>query len=129
VVVNVPAHPWLRSAADEHLGHRCRYTRSMLRRELAAAGLEPVLMSHVFSWLVVPMWAKRRSNRTDRAALGLNQQGFLFDLVAMTLTFAERLLLGRVALPVGTSVLCVAVRSGSSTRDTRAPRSARALRN
>jgi dolichyl-phosphate beta-glucosyltransferase len=117
VVINVPAHPCLRSAADDLLGHRCRYTRSMLRRELAAAGLEPVLMSHVFSWLVLPMWSKRRSNRTDRAALGLDQQGFFFDLVAMTLTFAERLLLGRVALPIGTSVLAVAVRSGRSPHE------------
>jgi SAM-dependent methyltransferase len=115
VVVNVPAHPWLQSAADDALGHRCRYTRSMLRRELAAAGFEPVLLSHVFSWLVLPMWLKRRSNRTDDAALGLDQRGFLFDLAAMTLTFLERRLVGRVSLPAGTSVLAVAVRSGDST--------------
>jgi hypothetical protein len=63
------------------------------------------------------MWWTRRSNRTDAAALGLQQQGFLFDLAAMTLTFLERIVLGRIALPVGTSVLAVAVRSGSSTRE------------
>jgi SAM-dependent methyltransferase len=112
VVVNVPAHQWLWSAADEQLGHQRRYSRAMLEEQLASAGLEPVLMSHVFSWLVLPVWLKRRASSSGQAELGLDQKGFVIDLAAMTLTLAERVLLGRVSLPIGTSVLAVAVRSG-----------------
>jgi SAM-dependent methyltransferase len=108
VVVNVPAHSWLWSAADEELGHVKRYTRPMLRKELAAAGLDPVLITHVFSYLVPPVWLKRKVVSTDNAELGLDQQSGLIDRAAMVLTLLERQLLGRIPLPFGTSVLCIA---------------------
>jgi SAM-dependent methyltransferase len=113
VVVNVPAHRWLWSAADEQLGHQRRYTRATLRSDLEAAGLEPVLISHVFSWLVAPVWLKRRAAGKQQAELGLDQRGFVIDLVAMTLTLIERVLLGRLPLPFGTSVVAVARRRRS----------------
>jgi dolichyl-phosphate beta-glucosyltransferase len=117
VVVNVPAHRWLWSAADEALGHVRRYTRPDLRAELAAAGLEPVLLSHVFSWLVPPVWLTRRVVSTDEPELGLERTSAVIDGAAMALTFAERMLLDRVALPFGTSLLCVATRpDGVATR-------------
>lgn len=108
LVVNVPAHQWLWSAADEQLGHVRRYSRRSLRAELQAAGLRPVLLGHVFSWLVPPVWLKRKVVSADSAELGLDQTSTVIDGAAMALTFAERLLLGRVASPIGTSVLCVA---------------------
>ena len=109
VVVNVPAHQWLWSAADEELGHIKRYTRPLLRRELAAAGLRPMLITHVFSYLVPPVWLTRKVVSGDSAELGLDQQSGLIDRAAMVLTLIERQLLGRIPLPFGTSVLCVAV--------------------
>ena len=110
LVVNVPAHQWLWSAADVHLGHHRRYDRRLLRRQLADAGFEPVLLSHVFSWLVPPVWVERRMRRADADSppLGLDRSSFLIDRAAMVLTTVERLLLGRVTLPFGTSLLCVA---------------------
>ena len=60
LVVTVPAHPRLWSAADEVLGHKRRYTRALLRAQLANTGFEPRFVSHVFSWLVLPVWLKRR---------------------------------------------------------------------
>ena len=60
LVVNVPAHPWLWSSADEFLGHVRRYTRRGLRTEIEAAGFRTRLVTHVFSWLVPPVWATRR---------------------------------------------------------------------
>jgi SAM-dependent methyltransferase len=110
LVVNVPAHRWLWSAADESLGHIRRYTRSSLRSELDAAGLEPVLVSHVFSWLVLPVWVTRRMAAGGGAELGLDRTSFVVDRAAMVLTALERALLGRVSTPLGTSVLCVARR-------------------
>jgi SAM-dependent methyltransferase len=110
VIVNVPAHQWLWSASDEVLGHRRRYTRSMLGQQLAAGGLEPVISTHVFSWLVLAVFIKRRVASND-AELGLDQTSPLIDFAAMVLTRLEGSLVGRVSLPAGTSVLCVARRT------------------
>jgi SAM-dependent methyltransferase len=114
VVVNVPAHQWLWSAADESLGHVRRYDRRLLRAQLTAAGLEPVFDTHVFSWLVAPVWPTRRLSRGDGAELGLDRTSLLVDRAAMVLTALERELIGRVRLPLGTSLLCVARRRGSA---------------
>ena len=46
LVVTVPAHGWLGSGADELLRHVRRYTRSVLRRQLAAAGFRPGTLPH-----------------------------------------------------------------------------------
>jgi SAM-dependent methyltransferase len=110
LVVNVPAHQWLWSSADVHLGHHRRYSRRLLRSQLRAAGFEPVLLSHVFAWLVPPVWFERRLRRADADAppLALDRSSFLIDRAALLLTTLERQLLGRVSLPFGTSLLCVA---------------------
>jgi dolichyl-phosphate beta-glucosyltransferase len=113
LVVTVPAHRWLWSAADVQLGHVRRYQRRTLRAELAAAGFEPVLLTHVFSWLVGPVLLQRRLLSGGRAELGLDRRSATIDAASMVLTFAERKLLGRVALPLGTSILCVARPAGS----------------
>jgi SAM-dependent methyltransferase len=113
VIINVPAHEWLWSASDEVLGHRRRYSRAMLRAQLAAARLEPVVSTHVFSWLVLPVFIKRRVASHD-AELGLDQTSALIDLAAMVLTRFERSVVGRASLPLGTSVLCVARPTASS---------------
>jgi len=104
----VPAHEWLWSDADEFLGHVRRYTRRALRAELAAAGFEPHVLTHVFSWLVPPVWVKRRATKSHGPELGLDHTSPLIDRVAMALTLVERQLVGRVTVPVGTSILCVA---------------------
>jgi dolichyl-phosphate beta-glucosyltransferase len=108
VVINVPAHEWLWSDADQFLGHVRRYTRGGLCAELGAAGFEPRVLTHVFSWLVPPVWVKRRATKSGGPVLGLDQTSPLIDRVAMALTFVERQLVGRVTVPVGTSILCVA---------------------
>ncbi|HSO95255.1 MAG TPA: glycosyltransferase [Acidimicrobiia bacterium] len=108
VVINVPAHEWLWSDADEFLGHVRRYTRRALHSELVVAGLEPRLVTHVFSWLVPPVWVKRRASKSAGPELGLDQTSPLIDRVAMVLTLVERQLVGRVTVPVGTSILAVA---------------------
>ncbi len=112
VVVNVPAHRWLWSAADEELGHLRRYTRRSLRSDLEAAGLRPLLLGHVFSWLVPPTWVARRVVHRDRPELGLDRVSPGLELASSVLTWVERQLLGRASLPVGTSVLAVAVTVG-----------------
>lgn len=107
VVVTVPAHPWLWSATDDALGHRCRFRRRHLEELLVDAGFEVVLSTHVFSWLVVPVWIERQVLARGRPALGLERSGPLIDRVALVLTAVERLTIGRLRLPVGSSLLAV----------------------
>ncbi len=116
LVITVPAHQWLWSSADVYLGHFRRYNRRLLKRSLAAAGFEPVLLGHVFSWLVPPVWIERRLRHPQKPALGLDRASFLIDRAALVLTAIERLLLGRTSLPVGTSVLCVARAAATEER-------------
>jgi SAM-dependent methyltransferase len=113
LVVNVPAHRWLWSEADTQLGHHRRYTRRTLRDDLGAAGLQPILLTHVFCWLVPPVWVVRRLRRPSTPELGLDRTSLLVDRAAIVLTTLERLLVGRIGLPLGTSVLCVAERGPS----------------
>ncbi len=119
LVVNVPAHGWLWSAADEVLGHHRRYDRRGLRHELDEAGFEPEVITHVFSWLVAPVWLRRRfrsaragggsdGDGARRAQLGLDATSPLLDRTALVLTAIERQLVGRISLPLGTSILAVA---------------------
>jgi SAM-dependent methyltransferase len=108
LIVNVPAYGWLWTEADDFLGHARRYTRSLLRSHLVAAGFEIRLLTHVFSWLVAPMWWKRNSGGATQPELGLDQASPTINRLAMALTLVERELLGRVTVPFGTSILGVA---------------------
>jgi SAM-dependent methyltransferase len=115
-VVTVPAHPRLWSPADDVLGHQRRYTRRSLRAELEAAGLRVEYVGHVFSWLVLPVWFRRRVARPESPELGLDASSGAIDAAALVLTAVERAVLRFVSLPIGTSVLAVARRAESSTR-------------
>jgi SAM-dependent methyltransferase len=108
VVINVPAHEWLWSDADVFLGHVRRYTRPALRKLVANAGFSPRILTHVFSWLVVPVWLTRRARGRKGPELGLDRTSRLIDGAAGALTLIERTLVGRVSVPFGTSLLCVA---------------------
>jgi dolichyl-phosphate beta-glucosyltransferase len=112
LVVTVPAHQWLWSGADEMLGHVRRYNRPLLRGQLERSGFRPVVLTHVFSWLVVPVWLRRRTARNAAEQLGLQDQSPLIERAALFLTRAERAVVRRVSLPVGTSILCLAVKAG-----------------
>ena len=110
LVVTVPAHRWLWSDADELLGHVRRYTRSLLRAHLAEAGFRPVHLSHVFAWLVGPVWLRRRLSTAREAQLGLDVQAPLLDPLAVVLTRLETAVTRVLPLPFGTSIICVAVK-------------------
>lgn len=111
LVVMVPAHPWLWSSYDEELGHRRRYTRRALRADLRAAGFAPAYLTHVFSWLVLPAWLTRRARRAPSVEAQLATASVAVDRASLLLTWMERQLIGRVSVPVGTSILCVAVKA------------------
>jgi dolichyl-phosphate beta-glucosyltransferase len=127
LVVTVPAHEALWSGADELLGHVRRYNRTLLREHLAAAGFAVERSTHIFSWLVLPVWLQRRLVSDRERQLGLDQRSPLIDAAALVLSRAERAVTSVVSLPVGTSILCVARKASSSTVNRRraAPAAAR----
>jgi dolichyl-phosphate beta-glucosyltransferase len=108
LIVTVPAHPRLWSAADVALGHARRYTRTSLRHDVERAGLEVLQITHVFSWLLAPVWVKRRLRPGSEAQLGLETGSPLLTRAALVLTTLEQRLIRHINLPVGTSLLCVA---------------------
>jgi len=64
-------------------------------------------MSHVFSWLVAPVWVQRRTTRDPQRQLGLDTTSPVIDRAAMVLTAVERSVVRHVPLPFGTSILAV----------------------
>jgi len=111
LIVTVPAHAWLWSGADDLLGHVKRYTRSMARREVTDAGFDVRFCSHVFSWLVPPMWALRRLSSDPDRQLGLGANSPLIEKVSSALTSAEQRVYRQVSLPIGSSIALVAVKA------------------
>jgi len=71
-LVFVPAHAWLMSEMDRHLGHFQRYTRSNLIEKFETAGFK-VCFSAYFDLLgILPWWLKYRllgSTRMEPAAV------------------------------------------------------------
>jgi 2-polyprenyl-3-methyl-5-hydroxy-6-metoxy-1,4-benzoquinol methylase len=108
LVVTVPAHGWLWSRADEFLGHHRRYTRRMLTEHLRDAGFGVCHMTHVFSWLVVPVAIQRRLARRIDTQLGVSTKSNLVARIARWLTAVERTIVRRGSLPLGTSIVAVA---------------------
>lgn len=111
VVVSAPAHMWLWSATDVALGHHRRYTRRLLHTQVVAAGLEPLWISHAFCWCAAPVWLARKACRGAEADLGISEASPALNRLADLLNRAERSVLGRTTVPIGTSVLAVARRA------------------
>lgn len=114
LVVNVPAHQWLWSGADDQLGHVRRYTRPLLREQVQDAGFQVLWMSHVFSWLVAPVWVRRHLTSDPQRQLGLDADSPALQRLAMLLTTLERRVVPHVSLPLGTSILAVMSKTGGA---------------
>jgi dolichyl-phosphate beta-glucosyltransferase len=108
LVVNVPAHPRLWCSADEVVGHARRYTRKALREDLERGGCEVLWVSHVFSWLALPMWFQRRA-RPAKEPHGVGTP--FIDALSMLLTRIEWFIVSHRTLPIGASVLCIGARA------------------
>lgn len=101
-LITVPAYRWLWSAHDEFLHHKRRYTAPELRAKARAAGLEVALLSY-FNTLLFPLAvASRVLGVEGRSVPAAPVNGALRALFS-----AERLLVGRLALPYGVSLVTV----------------------
>jgi SAM-dependent methyltransferase len=110
VAVTVPALPWLWSAFDDAVGHHRRYRAADLEASCRRAGLAPSDITYFFSWLVLPAWLLRRTDRleADRPRAGV--LGWVVERCTGLLARAERAWLRRRTLPVGTSLWVLSAR-------------------
>ncbi len=114
IIVTVPQHPWLWSAADDYGRHVRRYTRNELVRKLQRAGFTPVRTTSFVS-LLLPLLAVSRLLRRSsdepydpeteyRAAARVDR------LLEHVLTVERTLIRRGVGFPAGGSLLTVARR-------------------
>ncbi len=112
LVITDSAFAWLRSAHDEAVHGRRRYTRDELTERVRAAGFTPLFASYTYC-LVFPAVAAFRLARRWRGG-GRQEGSDVFPLprvltgVLLAVQAVERALLSLTPLPFGSSVLCVA---------------------
>jgi SAM-dependent methyltransferase len=114
LLVTVPQHPSLWSAADDYAHHVRRYTRRELVAKLRAARLEPVRVTSFVS-LLLPLMAvsrlvERRSGADYDPSAEHARSARLRRPLAAVMRAEGALIRRGVSLPAGGSLLAVAVR-------------------
>jgi SAM-dependent methyltransferase len=112
MVVTVPAYRWLWSAHDEFLHHKRRYTLAELRAKASAAGLVPIRLTY-FNTFLFPLVAVSRawSRVMRRDAMGTAIPPRPVNAALLRIFAAEHMLLKRIAMPYGVSILGIFTRS------------------
>ena len=133
LLLSVPAYQWAWTGHDVHNGHFRRYTRTRITQSLEGAGLTVLRSTHMFAG-TFPFFAadrlrtrRREARRPDLQELDRREQVLTLPrvspVVEKVLLGASRLdhqLLGRWDLPFGSSVVCVAEKTGASSGPSRA---------
>lgn len=126
-LMSVPAYQWAWTHFDDDNGHRRRYTRKRVIAAVEAAGLEVLRATYIFSgtlpFFTVDRIATRFTERGSPARrLGpgevprLPNPGPFVESVLMTASKIDRILLKRVDLPLGSSVV-LAARKPATDKD------------
>jgi SAM-dependent methyltransferase len=105
VVAAVPADPRLWSAFDDSVGHFRRYTPGAVGQLGSSVGLAVRASTHFFSYLWPFAWLTRKSSmRVQAAGKSTGPLGRAGEFGVRLFARAERFVLTRRALPVGTSL-------------------------
>jgi SAM-dependent methyltransferase len=112
VLVLEPAFAALRRAHDTTVHGRRRYRRSELAARARAAGLHVERCTYAYSFLALPAAALALADRVrhPRGASPSDVERRALDRVFAPLAFAERRVLARRDVPVGTSAVVLATR-------------------
>ncbi len=109
LLVTVPAHPWLWSAHDVVHHHYRRYTPASLRVVAEKAGYRVESIGYYMSLLFPAVVAVRMAKRLIGADTADDAMpGPLANRVLKAIFAFERFLVGRVPLPIGTSLFMIA---------------------
>lgn len=107
LLLSVPAFASLWSERDRRAGHRLRYRRALLARELEAAGFAPERFTH-YQFLLFPLvWLSRRLDARRELPLERRPPGFAGRLLGAINRCEVGLFAGR-SLPWGSSLLALA---------------------
>jgi SAM-dependent methyltransferase len=117
VILTVPAYPCLYNAWDKKLGHFRRYTKSMLRKEVAAAGLKLKWIGHWNSFTLPAAVACRGFNRLFRrdASTEFPRVSNVLNSMLIGCAGLERKFLMRLGVPMGLSICGVLTHDQSQT--------------
>lgn len=110
LVLTVPAAPWMWSQHDVVHHHKRRYTSAILSRRVVEAGFTIKHSSH-FNFLLFPLIATLRTIRNVLGDESTNDDALPARLLneLLTVIFSlERLVVTRVTVPVGVSLLLFA---------------------
>jgi SAM-dependent methyltransferase len=115
LVLNLPAHEWLRSAHDARVHNARRYARAEVARKLGAAGLAEVSPRHWNSLLLPLMLAQRRLvKRDDHASSDVKPFPPWLDGSLRGICALEAVMLrAGLRFPAGGSILATARKPGS----------------
>jgi SAM-dependent methyltransferase len=112
LVVTDSAFAWLRSAHDEAVHGRRRYTKQELTERVRAAGFTPLFSSYTYCLVFPAVAAFRLARRWRGAPAAAGSDVFplpgALTQALLAVQAVERTLLRVTALPFGSSVLCVA---------------------
>jgi SAM-dependent methyltransferase len=111
MLITVPAFELLWDRHDEINHHRRRYTASGLKRCLLGCGVELLELRYLFRGLFIPkllvrLWNTGRSRKVAQHAIPAPWVNRALERICML----EESILGRVPVPLGTSILAVAQR-------------------
>jgi len=111
LLLTVPQHPWLWSAADDYAFHKRRYTRTDLKRKLESAGFS-ILRITSFMSLLLPLMASVRLMKRDSSEFNPLREltiGATQNRCLKAVLFAESLFIRPgLSLPHGGSLMVVA---------------------
>lgn len=108
LLITVPAYPFLWSHHDELHHHKRRYVARSLRAVIDAAGCRVQYLSYFNTWLFPLIAAVRLMRVGGRHGGDLTMPNKFANALLTQIFASERLLLGRVALPFGVSLLALA---------------------
>jgi ubiquinone/menaquinone biosynthesis C-methylase UbiE len=107
IIITVPARQELWSYIDDQSFHKRRYAVDDMKAVLTKSGFKPVSVQYMFMLLYLPM--KFLRNREGRPGDFLKISSS-FNSLARLLFECERLMSRFMGLPVGTSIISVAVK-------------------
>lgn len=123
VLLSVPAFPCLWTRRDESNHHRLRYRRRQLIQDLEAARFRVIFISFFNMLMFPPIWITSQIERFSGIRLErivqrrdcMNEDQFIASRLLNRLLYpvflVESLVAGRLALPIGVSLLAVAEKS------------------
>lgn len=114
VVLTVPQHRWLWSAADDYAHHVRRYRRRELHERLLEAGLTPTRTTSFVTFALPAMALSRLRERKPSPAYdplaALVPPAPINRTLELSITLEHRLIRSGISLPAGGSLLVVAAR-------------------